>query len=282
LGEGEAEMIDLLLKRQALGASAAFVGVLGLAAAIACFTRAAHRGAAREAARVEDSCVECHSNPDFLVTNKKLYEYYQAWQLSVHEQEGVECSDCHGGNPKISDKKGAHGGEVAGSNAASGVNFKNIPTTCGQCHEEIYESYRKSNHFEHLVAQKSELQGPNCVTCHESMSTAVLNVTTVKAACSRCHNEESDNHPKIPERAKSILNRFLSIQRFHRYLSARLEGAEAEQFFQPIDKKIRALSIQWHTFDLGEIEHETWKVVDLLKAKRDKVRRQLADEKKSE
>jgi hypothetical protein len=256
--------------------------MLTLAVAISWLLLAASSGAAEQTARVEDSCVDCHSDPDFLVTNKKLYEYYGAWQLSVHEQEGVACSDCHGGNPRTSDKKDAHSDEVASSNKTSGVNFKNIPTTCGQCHDEIYDSYRKSNHFKHLVAQESELQGPNCVTCHESMSTVVLNVTTVKAACVRCHNEETDNHPKIPERAKAVLNRFLSIQRFHRYLSARLEGAEAEEFFREIDKKIHTLSVQWHTFDLSEIEQETWKVVDLLKAKRDKVRRQLADEKKPE
>jgi nitrate/TMAO reductase-like tetraheme cytochrome c subunit len=275
-------MIDRLLKCQTLGASAAFVGVLSLAAAITWISLAADPVAANETARVEDSCVDCHSNSDFLVTNKKLYEYYQAWQLSVHEQEGVECSDCHGGNSRIPDKKGAHGSEVTSSNTASGVNFKNIPMTCGQCHEEIYDAYRKSNHFEHLVAQEQELQGPNCVTCHESMSTAVLNVTTVKAACTRCHNPETDNHPEIPERAKSILNRFLSIQRFHRYLSVRLEPAEAAEFFGKVDQQIEALSIQWHSFDLGEIEHETWKVVDLLKARRDKLRRQLEKEKESE
>ena len=275
-------MIDRRSKRRLFGATAPFAGVLTLAAAISWLSLAAGPVAADGAARVEDSCVDCHSDPKFLVTNKKLYEYYQAWQLSIHQQEGVACSDCHGGNPEAPDKKGAHANEVARSNKTNGINFKNIPSTCGQCHEEIYEGYRKSNHFRHLAAQEQELQGPNCVTCHESMSTAVLNVTTVEAACARCHNQENDNHPKIPERAKSILNRFLSIQRFHRYLSVRLEPAEAREFFQEIDRQIRALSIQWHTFDLGEIEHETWKVVDLLRAKRDKVRQRTRTSRHSE
>jgi formate-dependent nitrite reductase cytochrome c552 subunit len=275
-------MIDRRSKRRLLGAGAPFTGVLTLAAAISWLPLAVGAVVADEAARVEDSCVDCHSAPDFLVTNKKLYEYYRAWQLSVHQQEGVTCSDCHGGNPEASDKRGAHGDEVARSSKANGVSFRNIPTTCGQCHEEIYVSYRKSDHFKHLVAQKQELHGPNCVTCHESMSTAVLNVATVKAACARCHNEENDNHPKIPERAKSILNRFLSIQRFHRYLSVRLEPTEAREFFQEIDKQIHALSIQWHTFDLGEIEHETWKVVDLLRTERDKVRQRTQKSRQSE
>jgi len=63
-------------------------------------------------ATVKDSCVACHRNPDFLVQNKKLYDYFRDWQLSIHQQNDVSCSDCHGGNPEIADQQGAHGGEV--------------------------------------------------------------------------------------------------------------------------------------------------------------------------
>ena len=72
--------------------------------------------------REEDSCVDCHSDPDLLVKNKKLYDYFQEWSASVHKQEDVSCSDCHGGNPEVDDKDAAHGGELTGANASSRVN----------------------------------------------------------------------------------------------------------------------------------------------------------------
>ena len=36
------------------------------------------------AADAPNSCVECHGNPDFLVTAKKLFDYYQEWEISIH------------------------------------------------------------------------------------------------------------------------------------------------------------------------------------------------------
>ena len=56
------------------------------------------------AATSTDACVNCHQNPDFMVTNKKLYDYFQQWRASTHGQEDVSCSDCHGGNSKLTDK----------------------------------------------------------------------------------------------------------------------------------------------------------------------------------
>ena len=34
---------------------------------------------AESPAKGEDSCVACHRNPDFLVRNKKLYDYFRDW-----------------------------------------------------------------------------------------------------------------------------------------------------------------------------------------------------------
>jgi hypothetical protein len=224
------------------------------------------------AAEVEDSCVDCHSDKDFLVVNKKLYDYYQDWEFSVHKQEEVTCFDCHGGDPEIADKKGAHGIGLGEESASSAVNFKNIPDTCGQCHEEILDSYRESEHFKHLVRKKEEKQGPNCVTCHGSMGTSIPNVTSVEEACVRCHNDETENHPEIPEDARTILNKFLSIDRFYRYIRVRLEPEERGPFLDKIDVRLHDLSLRWHTFDLEEIEKDTQSLLAAIKEKRDEVR----------
>jgi hypothetical protein len=210
------------------------------------------------AAETDDSCVDCHRNRDFLVTDKKLYDYYQEWGLSVHRQEEVSCSDCHGGDPGASDKKKAHAGDVGGGIQTSAVNFKNIPETCGQCHEDFLEAYRGSSHFEHLVTKKQEEQGPSCVTCHGSVNESVLNVTTVQQACARCHNE--------------ILNKFLSIHRFYRYIAVRGEPEKTQEFFKKADSEIYALSVGWHSFDLEDVRERTGTVLRLMKEKRNQVR----------
>jgi hypothetical protein len=99
-------------------------------------------------------------------------------------------------------------------------------------------------------------------------------VNTVKGTCQRCHNEETGNHPEIPDTASDILNRFLSIQRYYRYIGIRGEPAETQAFFAVMDERVRDLSVLWHTFDLPKIEKETRFILDLLKTKRAEVRDQ--------
>jgi nitrate/TMAO reductase-like tetraheme cytochrome c subunit len=221
----------------------------------------------------QDSCATCHDDPGFLVTNKKLYDYFQEWSSSVHKQEGVSCQDCHGGNAKTDDKTEAHGDGVAASDKASGIYYKNVPDTCGGCHEEILEGFQKSEHFEHVVAKKQEDQGPTCVTCHGSINVGILDVNSVAVSCERCHSEESENHPENPQKARAILNKFLSMQRFYRYITIRAESDEAKEFFAEIDPRIHDLSVTWHTFDLDRIQEETNNVLSSMKKKRDELRK---------
>jgi hypothetical protein len=101
------------------------------------------------------------------------------------------------------------------------------------------------------------------------MNTTVLDVTSVKAACERCHSEKTGNKPEIPDEARVILNKFLSIDRFNRYLSVRLKPEEKSAILNDADARIHALAVIWHSFDLKKIERETQALVDLMKQKRD-------------
>ena len=222
-------------------------------------------------AEEKDSCVECHQDRDFLVTNKKLYEYFEQWTASIHKQEEVTCNDCHGGDPAASGKEQAHGKGVGVSDAASGIYYKNVPETCGQCHDDVLAGFRESDHYQQIEKEKDEEQGPTCVTCHGSINVSILDVNSVEAACARCHNEESDNLPENPAKAKRILNRFLAIHRFYRYISIRIEPEEAREFFLGVDKLYGELSVTWHTFDLDQIEKETDELLAVLKAKRNEL-----------
>jgi nitrate/TMAO reductase-like tetraheme cytochrome c subunit len=221
----------------------------------------------------EDSCIECHSSSTFMVTNRKLYDYFLQWTVSIHGQEDVSCVDCHGGNPDTADKDRAHGGDMGEDRRDSAVNFRNIPRTCGECHDDIYEGFRESEHSEHVIAKKQEDQGPTCVTCHGSINVAVLNVNTVEEACSRCHNEETENAPENPQEARDLLNRLLAIRRYYRYITVRGEPSETKAFFESTDQKLAELSATWHTFDLDQIREETRVVLAALKEKREEVAR---------
>ena len=227
------------------------------------------RNASAEEAK--DSCVDCHGEASFLVTNKKLYDYFQLWRSSVHKQEGVTCVDCHGGDPRSSDKAKAHGGDLGAARANSAVNFRNIPKTCGGCHEDIYQGFRESSHFEHLASKGQEDQGPTCVTCHGSLSVEVLNVNTVEETCRKCHNEETENSPENAQEARALLNRFLSIHRYYRYITKRGDPAETKRFFEEFDAQIHDLTVTWHTFDLEAIGEKTEAVLERLRAKREAV-----------
>ena len=229
-------------------------------------------GPVRAGSEPEGSCVACHKDPDFMVQNKHLHEYFQNWRSSVHGQEDVSCEDCHAGNPEHSEKDAAHGPAISADNAASPVNFRNIAKTCGDCHEDMLDGFSNSVHFEHIVAKKQEKQGPTCVTCHQSMNVEVLNVTTVRESCARCHNQEKDNHPENPEKAEIILNRFLSIHRLSRYIMNNAEPEEAQAFFAVLGPQLHALSVTWHTFDLDEIEKGTDEALALLHEKREELR----------
>ena len=108
------------------------------------------------------------------------------------------------------------------------------------------------------------------------MNTLTLDVTTVETACARCHNDDTKIDPKIPEEARATLNKFLSIDRFHRYIAARMDPAEAALFISEIDARVEALSVRWHTFDLEDIDAETAAVLDVMRRKRDEIRKQRA------
>ena len=75
-----------------------------------------------------------------------------------------------------------------------------------------------------------------------------------------------------PEKAREILNRFLSIQRFYRYIAIRATPDEAQKFFTEMDVRMGHLALTWHGFDLEKIDAETAEVLTTLKAKRDEIR----------
>ncbi len=102
------------------------------------------------------------------------------------------------------------------------MNFRNIPKTCGQCHERIYEGFRESAHFEHLASKDEENLGPNCVTCHGSINATVLNSCAILCA--------SDYRP-AGSKAVPILFRRLPLQEIVFRMIGSLRGGMAGMAF---------------------------------------------------
>lgn len=223
----------------------------------------------------ETSCVECHSKDDFMVTNPKLYQYFEQWRLSVHGQEEVTCSECHGGDPTAATKATAHQGHMDAASEDSPVGYRNVAETCGACHKRVYQSYLESAHHKNLQKAGREHESPTCVTCHGSVNTTVLNVNTVAKTCRNCHNVETDNHPDVPEKAERLLSQFLSIHRFYRFFTVKGREFYSWELFQKVGNETRDLAVQWHTLELEEVRHQTRELLEFLKITRNDIRNRL-------
>jgi cytochrome c553 len=218
---------------------------------------------------VANSCIHCHSNPAFRITNKKLYKYFLDWELSIHALERVTCVDCHGGNPSSTDKEKAHGKGI--QQLLSPVEYERISVTCGKCHKENIENYRKSKHYRILTAKGgSSRLTPTCVTCHGSINTSVPKPENIADICTSCHNPVTENHPEVPEFAGYLIERLSFINYYTRYLISKGVMEKDPQFSKTISQEFSELSQIWHTLELDSIEEKTRQIrAELLKRRRD-------------
>ncbi|MEJ2695843.1 MAG: hypothetical protein P8013_04270 [Candidatus Sulfobium sp.] len=200
--------------------------------------------------KVENSCVHCHSRlPGTSFVGVKSH----SWKGSIHQKNGVTCDKCHGGNPQATSEKEAHVGVYGSSNPKSTVYYKNVPATCGKCHGAEFYKFTQSLHFRRL---ESTGQGPDCVTCHGSMVTTVLQPDTVAAVCERCHNERMGIFPYIPQKAKAVL---LSLKVSEALFDAEKSlyehkaGKEVTAALRNAQSYLHSAKLDWHKFDLDTV-----------------------------
>ncbi len=195
-------------------------------------------------------CVQCHSK----LSESSFYgAKSHSWIGSIHQQHGVTCNMCHGGNPAATQEKQAHIGVLGSSNPHSPIYYKNIPATCGKCHGAEYYKFKQSVPY-HLLQTTG--RGPDCVTCHGSMVTKVLSPNDMAAVCARCHNPRMGVSPYITQQAKAVL---LLIREGNVLLAAekRLYPApRSPQVAKTLTQAGIALhnaKLNWHTFHLDAI-----------------------------
>ena len=207
----------------------------------------------------EESCLECHKSENYRIENKKLYEYFQRYQGSVHGLLGIGCADCHGGDPQSTDLSAAHEGVM------EKVSYRNIPDTCGSCHETQWQSFRESKHSKAL---KNEGGAPNCVTCHGSMDVDVYFTSIVKNTCVLCHNEETGNGPDVPAQAEHILSQINVIKGYRGLVQ---KYSEDPKLMAQVEDSYERVTHYWHGFDLHQVEVETEYLLRMLREEKVKV-----------
>jgi len=144
----------------------------------------------------EYSCIMCHTEmrADFL--------------QGVHSRRGIQCTDCHGGDPTQFEIETAHSGGFAGA-----LDKIEAVDQCLSCHEDIpqmrqfalepvtREMFLESRHGQGLLLEGDTLV-PSCGDCHGSHAIfprtdprSPVNVARISETCSACHS----NAARVPE-----------------------------------------------------------------------------------
>ncbi len=135
------------------------------------------------------ACIVCHT---FL--GGELARPVQEWYGSIHQQNGITCDRCHGGDASVDlgnvkDLAGQQFAEKMASAMSPARGFigktsgKDLFTACGRCHKQSVDRYAKS------IMGKAYLEGkggPSCVTCHHAHRNTMPEVPKV---CQSCHKD---------------------------------------------------------------------------------------------
>jgi len=144
----------------------------------------------------KNSCVECHGKLE-----DELKAPVEGLKLDIHQQFGLSCQDCHGGNPAQDDADKAKDKTFKGAPKRA-----QVPEFCARCHSDSayirnfnprlrvdqLDLYRTSRHGELL--KKGDTKVAVCTDCHgvHGIQTAKHPKSAtfpwnVPQTCGRCH-----------------------------------------------------------------------------------------------
>jgi hypothetical protein len=194
-------------------------------------------------AQNKDSCVTCHAGQSGAY-GAPVHE----WQTSIHFQNAITCSDCHGGDPHSDDpavamdrKKG-----FLGKPTPTGV-----PAFCGKCHIAVRANYIQSAHYRALLSSPGG--GPNCVTCHTAHAQQKVTLNLInEQTCGACHTY--DRAAKLKKTVQGMEDALTSTERRDErmFLEGMDEGRERQTLFS-IRNRTHRLT---HVLDVARITRE--------------------------
>ena len=95
------------------------------------------------------------------------------WSGSIHQRNGLSCSDCHNPMAKFS---------VEGSMAKASIN-----ETCATCHKDIELQFHRRSH---MPLPEGQMSCDDCHNPHGSITNPLLKTNTVNETCYECHAEK--------------------------------------------------------------------------------------------
>jgi hypothetical protein len=215
-------------------------------------------GKSRLLAYRDNNCVTCHAS---LLDPIRISAHFYEWFNSAHEKKGVGCEKCHGGDPSAKDLKPAHNGVIRAAFPQSSLHPKNLPATCGSCHQEVASAFIGSKHYQRLQETGT---GPSCTTCHHHMATSVIIwPPETSALCANCHNKSggpAEQYIEVPEKAGDVIaafsradevidwTYFLITEDRKRVRGFRTEEAQLKR----LEEVLKGAKLKWHEFDLGK------------------------------
>ena len=192
----------------------------------------------------DNRCVNCHGKIEKTDLTQPVHSFKE-WRQSIHAKKGVTCDVCHGGNPQGTDQASAHKGIERSSDPGSRIYFNKIPETCGSCHVQELENFKRSSHYKEL---KNSGKGPNCVTCHGSMATRVLSPRDMDSLCNLCHQK--------PTKAYATLLSLDTSRKLTEQLRKKIREGESKRLdvsgqsadLKKAEQSYREALLVWHSF----------------------------------
>ncbi|MHC4404220.1 MAG: hypothetical protein ACYTG0_31585 [Planctomycetota bacterium] len=147
----------------------------------------------------ENACAMCHGEADLWDEDSlRLYMPAERFADDVHRQKGVNCHDCHGGDPSVFDASELHRQDFR--------DLENVKDVCGNCHQEQPVSLRKGVHAKAGERDERGRGTPmDCGGCHgddphliypagDSRSPVFPNLQV--ETCGNCHEEHLDTYAR--------------------------------------------------------------------------------------
>ncbi len=218
-------------------------------------------------ASASNGCIDCHRDSAFFAQYPKLHEYYQQWIASPHQEAGVTCDNCHGGDPSAGTAEAAHFGISHMSDPLSTLHYQKQPETCGQCHGAKKRQFLQSKHYQALSNRRA---APTCSTCHPAMSRRPELREIVLNACRTCHAEDNtDGLPLITEQAQKVFGQLniagglLGWTKLHFQSHDWPKGSR--QRVADLQSRYQAIVDRVHQFDLQQTADETVEILGELR-----------------
>lgn len=149
-------------------------------------------------AQTKNSCVDCHSAlPAQLSVTQETFSH------DIHEQKGLTCVSCHGGDASSDDPQKAMSKKAGWKGA---IDRRQIPQLCGSCHSnpDYMRRYDPSLRTDQLAQYHTSVHGKRlaggdskvavCTDCHSvhdlrapSDPQSTVYPLNIAKTCARCH-----------------------------------------------------------------------------------------------